>query len=104
MGDSEFLSKAEHQEFAKRIDDENHRQNERIKSLEANIRQILSLTASVEKLASNMENMLKEQEKQGKRLEMLEGKDGEMWRKMVSYVFTAIVGIVIGFIFKRIGM
>ena len=48
--------------------------------------------------------MVKEQEKQGNRLEVLEGRDGEMWRKIVGYVITAVIGIVIGFAFTQIGM
>ena len=48
--------------------------------------------------------MLKEQVNQGKRLETLEGRDGEMWRKVVGYVATAIAGIVVGYIFKQLGM
>lgn len=42
--------------------------------------------------------------KQGKRLEALEGRDGEKWRKVMGYIATAIVGIVLGYLFKRIGM
>ena len=48
--------------------------------------------------------MLKEQKDQGKRLETLENRDGEMWRKVVGYVATAILGIIVGFVFKQIGM
>ena len=48
--------------------------------------------------------MVKEQEKEGKRLEVLEGRDGEMWRKVVGYIITAVIGIVIGFVFHQIGM
>lgn len=51
-----------------------------------------------------MQSMLKEQEKQGKRLEVLEGRDGEKWRKVMGYIATAIVGVVLGYLFKRIGM
>ena len=51
-----------------------------------------------------MQSMLKEQEKQGKRLEALEGRDGEKWRKVMSYIATAIVGVVLGYLFKQIGM
>lgn len=54
---------------------------------------------SVEKLAANMTSMVREQEKQGNRLEALEGRDGEMWRKAVGYVLSAIVGTVIGLLF-----
>lgn len=100
----DVITRAEHEEFRKRIDQENDRQNHRISDLEDTVRQIGSLTTSVEKLATSMESMVKEQEKQGKRLETLEGRDGEMWRKVVGYVITAVVGIAIGFIFTQIGM
>ena len=52
----------------------------------------------------DMENMLKEQVSQGKRLETLESRDGEMWRKGGGYVVTAVIGIVVGFLFKQAGM
>ncbi|OUN81990.1 hypothetical protein [Gemmiger sp. An50] len=51
-----------------------------------------------------IEHMLKEQENQGKRLEILEGRDGEQWRKVVGYAITAVLGIALGYIFKQIGM
>lgn len=98
------ISRAEHEEFSRRLEEENQRQNRRIQLLEDNVQKMSSLTISVEKLANNMESMLKEQEKQGKRLEALEGRDGEMWRKVTGYVITAVIGIVIGYIFKQIGM
>ena len=52
----------------------------------------------------SIESMAREQEQQGKQLRELEAKDGEMWRKVVGYIATAIIGIVIGFVFKQIGM
>lgn len=100
----DFIDRKEHEEFLKRMEDENRRQNRRIELLEENGKQLTSLTTSVEKLAVNMENMLKAQKQQAERLEALESRDGEMWRKVVSYALTAVVGIVIGFIFKQIGM
>lgn len=98
------ISRAEHDEFAKRQDEENKRQNRRIDALEETVREIGSLTTSVAKLAASMESMLKEQEKQGKRLEALEGRDGEMWRKIVGHVITVVIGLVLGAVFVKIGM
>lgn len=98
------ITRAEHEEFRKRLEEENKRQDRRIELLEENVREMSSLTTSVEKLATSMESMVKEQEKQGKRLEVLEGRDGEMWRKVVGYIATAVVGIIIGFVFTQIGM
>ena len=100
----EYLTRAEHEEFRMRLDAENNRQNKRIDLLEKNEQQIQSLVTSVEKLALNMENMLKEQERQGERLEALESRDGEMWRKVTGYVITAVIGIVVGYIFTQFGM
>lgn len=98
------ITRAEHEEFRKRLEEENKRQDKRIELLEENVREMGALTTSVEKLAQSMESMVKEQEKQGKRLEVLEGRDGEMWRKVVGYVVTAVIGIVLGFVFTQIGM
>ncbi len=98
------ITRAEHEEFRRRLEEENKRQDKRIELLEQNVEKMGALTTSVEKLATNMESMLREQEKQGKRLETLEGRDGEMWRKVVGYVVTAVIGIVLGFVFTQIGM
>lgn len=101
---SEPISREEHEEFRKRMEDEDRRQNRRIEELEQKNQQLTNLTGSVEKLAVNMENMLKVQNRHGAELEELKGRDGEMWRKVVGYIITAVISILIGFIFAQIGM
>ncbi len=98
------ISRAEHEEFRRRLEEENRRQDKRIELLEHTVQQISDLTTSVEKLAVSMEGMLREQEKQGTRLETLEDRDGAMWRKVVGYAATAVVGIIIGYIARQIGL
>ena len=105
------ITRAEHEEFAKRMESENQRlkdedirQNKRIDALEKNAQQMATLTASVERLATNMENMLKAQEQQGKRLAAIESRDGEMWRKVVGHIITVVAGIVLGYLFTQLGM
>ena len=63
------IARAEHEEFAKRIDAENTRQNRRIEALEQSVDRFGRIASSVERLATNMEGMLKEQERQGERLD-----------------------------------
>ena len=99
-----YWSKDEQKQFEKRMDEENNRQNHRIEILEKGFEQNNKLLVSVEKLAVSMENMQKELVEQGGRLEALENRDGEMWRKVVGYAVTAVIGIVIGFIFTQLGM
>ena len=101
--EQEYISRREHNEFCKRIEEENHRQNRRLELLEESFEQQKELTVSIKKLALSMESMLKEQEKQGKRLETLEGRDGEKWRNVTGYIITFIVGLVVSYIFSQIG-
>lgn len=98
------ITRAEHEEFRRRIEEENKRQDRRLELLEHTVQQISDLTTSVEKLAVSMEGMLREQEKQGTRLETLEDRDGEMWRKIIGYATTAVVGIIIGYVARQIGL
>ena len=97
------ITRAEHEEFKRRLEEENSRQDRRIALLEESVSKMGALSTSVEKLALSMESMVKEQEKQGKRLETLESRDGEMWRKVTAYAVTMVVGIIIGYISTRIG-
>ena len=48
--------------------------------------------------------MAETQKEQGEKLEKLESMDGEKWRTVVGYVVTAVIGIMIGFVFKQLGM
>lgn len=98
------ITRAEHEEFRRRMEEEHKRQDKRIELLEEDVKETRQLVGSVERLATNMEVMAQEQAKQGKRLEELEGRDGEMWRKVVGYIVTAVAGILIGFLFKQIGV
>lgn len=104
MDEKDLITRKEHEEFVRRMDEANGRQSKRLEIVEADVRQIGSLTTAVEKLAFSMENMVREQMKQGERLDELESRDGEMWRKVTSYIVTAVVGAVVCYIMTRIGM
>lgn len=104
MDASAPITRGEHDEFVRRLEEENKRQDRRIELLEQSVERFGALTTSVEKLALNMESMLKEQEKQGKRLETLESRDGEMWRAAVKYAITAGIGILVGYVFSQFGI
>ena len=60
-----FITRAEHEEFARRMDDEDKRQNKRLEMVERQLEQVQSIAVSVEKMACNMQAMLEEQKRQG---------------------------------------
>ena len=98
------ISREEHNEFVRRMEDEHKRINRRVATLEDTVRQIGELTASVKQLAQSVESMAKSQGKQEERLEELDNRDGEMWRKVSSYVLTTIIGAVLTFVMMQIGI
>ena len=107
----DYITRTEHNEFARRVDEENARQNDRLNSLEVALKQILSITTSVEKLATHMEHMSKEQErmtveqeKQGERIKAIEDRDGEKWRTVATHILTMIITAIVTFVLSKIGL
>lgn len=94
--DTGYILRQEHEEFARRQDAENERQNRRIALLEENIREISTLTVSVEKMAVNMTNMLEELKKQGERLEKLEQEPAEAHKQIKIAAITALISTIVG--------
>lgn len=90
-----YILRAEHEEFARRIDAENSRQNRRIEVLEESVDRFGRIATSVEKLAVNMEGMLKEQERQGERLNKLEKKPAENWNATTKAILTTLVSTLV---------
>ena len=103
MDEKDFLLKSVHEEFVKRIEDENHRQNKRIEVIEDHVCEITKIATNVEKLAINMEHMVGELKDQGIRIKTLEDRDGEMWRKVVAYFLTSIISATIGYFASKFG-
>lgn len=102
--DSGYLPRLEHEEFARRIEEENDRTNFRLKKLEEQGEERNRLLLSVERLATNIENMQKQLSAHDERLEAIENRDGETWRKVKWYVLTVIVGAIIGYCISSLGI
>lgn len=97
------ITRAEHEEFRRRLDEHNKRQDKRIEILEKGQQQVQELALSVQKLASNMEIMCEEIKAHRNRLDGVEFRDGETWRKLQYYALTAIASLIIGAIGARLG-
>lgn len=104
MSEMEYLTIEVHKEFAERIQAEETRQNKRLDKIEESIFQIGELTTSVKVLASNMENMAKEQERQGERLQSIEDKPAKNWDKLVWAIAGALIAGIIGYVLASVGV
>ena len=91
----QFVTLEVHNEFVKRIDAEDNRQNKRIEIIEAKQAQISELVASVQVLAVNVENIAKEINKQSQRLDEIEGIPKKRWETIVACIITGLLGAAI---------
>lgn len=110
-----YITRDQFQEYEKRMIAEDERQNKRLEVIEKRDEQLNRLALSVNELAASVKSSAKEMERLSRmmetnvqtldgRLTRLESKDGERWRSFVGYLISGIVGILIGFIFKQIGI
>lgn len=94
----ESITRAEHEEFARRVDDEQKRQNRRIDLLEESVRQMQALTISVERMACSVQQMAGELKSQGERLDNLEEVPRKSWDRLKDGILGAIaagIGVAI---------
>ena len=91
----EFVTRAEHVEFSKRMEHEHDVQSKRIGALEKAVDSINQITVNVERLAISMENMTKELERQGKRLDIIEETPKKRWESIVAALVAGIVGFAL---------
>lgn len=100
MAEPNYVTVNEFNLATKRIDDENHRQNERIQVLENNYAVVNQLSIHMARLASNMEALAKELARQGEKLNDLEAKPAKRWELVVTSIVTGLVGALVGMMIK----
>lgn len=111
MPDNDFISRHEHNEFARRMEeanqrimDENKRQNERLKIVEEAVNKINELALSVAQMATSIETMADALKKQGLRLETIEQKPAKRWEAVVEKIIFLALGAAAAMVGAKIGL
>lgn len=96
----EYISRNEHEEFCKRLEEENHRQNHRIDELEKTTQEIHTMSKSLVVMCEKMNAMNESMDTLKDKVEVLEHEPLDTWNKIKGAVIAAIasglIGIVIG--------
>lgn len=97
------ITRAEHLEFAKRIEDQQKRTDKRLELLEVSVQKIEDLTISVHELAVSTEKMAEAQINQDKRITEIESKDGKSWNEFKKIVISALASGILMFLLGYLG-
>jgi uncharacterized protein YaaN involved in tellurite resistance len=99
--EQEFLTRREHEEFARRMEsenarikDENDRQNKRIGVVEESVKEFNKLAMQIERIAVSIQQMTEELSKQGARLEQIESKPAKRWDALIGGIIGAAAAAV----------
>ena len=99
--EQEYLTRREHEEFARRMEsenarlkDENDRQNKRIGVVEASMKEFNRLVLQIERIAVSIQQMTEEISKQGTRLESIESKPAKRWDALIGGLIGAIAAAI----------
>lgn len=101
---SEFVTRKEYEEHNLRMDDEHKRQNRRLEKAEQKIEENNKLIISVEKIANSVEQMQKEMSTLRGDVDEIKERDGRKWRKTIEDISKVVLGVLIGYILKQIGI
>lgn len=89
-----YITRAEHTEFARRLDAEEERQNRRLELLEKHVEEMQKTNITLERLTNSVASMAKELSKQGERLENLEGVPAKDWNLLKAGIIGAVAGSI----------
>ena len=102
--DNDFVTRREFEEYKKRLDDKKNDWDDDLAEVKTEVKELRELTNAVSKLAQNMENMMKEQERTSGRLDAIEKRGGKLLWQIVGYLLTAGVGFVLVALLRRAGI
>jgi hypothetical protein len=100
---SDYVTVDVHNQFVKRMEDENHRQNKRISECEESIKQMGEIVRSIDRLTTSVESLASDIQKQGVRLEAIEKEPAENWKKATWEVIKYAIVLVLGIVAIKIG-
>ena len=99
--EQEYLTRREHEEFARRMEsenarikDENDRQNKRLGVVEESMKEFNRLALQIERIAVSIQQMTEEISKQGTRLESIESKPAKRWDALIGGLIGAIAAAI----------
>ena len=84
------ITRAEHEEFKKRLDDENKRLSRRIDDLKSTLDKYIDLAVRVNTLANRLKALTDEVGKQNDRIDDLENKPTENWNAIIRSILTGV--------------
>lgn len=90
----DFITRPEHEEFSRRMEEEHKRTNKRLELLEENVQQLADLTASVRELTVSVGNLAEKQGDMVTRVDALEKAPAKNWGTLKTGILGAVAAAI----------
>lgn len=100
----DYITRPEHEEFKKRMEDEESRQNRRLEVMENRVDKLIDMQASLAVMQAGIDSISDSVKKIGQEVDALKQEPAQNWHKAVWIVVTVVITAAVTFFLSRMGV
>lgn len=100
----EYITRPEHDEFKRRLEDEETRQNRRLEVIENRVDKLIDMQASLAVMQAGIDSISAEVKRIGSEVDAIKQEPADKWKKAVWIVVTVALTAVATFILAKAGI
>lgn len=99
-----YITRPEHEEFKKRLEDEESRQNRRLEVIENRVDKLIDMQASLAVMQAGIDSISQEVKRIGAEVDSIKQEPADKWKKAVWIVVSVFLTAVITFFLTNLGV
>ena len=100
----DYITRPEHEEFKKRIEDEETRQNHRLEVIENRVDKLIDMQASLAVMQAGIDSISSEVKRIGAEVDSIRQEPADKWKKAVWIVVTVVITAVVTYVLSKVGV
>ena len=100
----DYITRPEHEEFKKRLEGEETRQNRRLEVIENRVDKLIDMQASLAVMQAGIDSISQEVKRIGAEVDSIRQEPADKWKKAVWIVVTVILTAAVTYLLSRMGV
>lgn len=100
----DYITRPEHDEFKKRLESEENRQNRRLEVLENRVDKLIDMQASLAVMQAGIDSISTEVKRIGTEVDAIKQEPANKWHKAVWLVIAVVLTAAVTFLLAQVGV
>ena len=100
----DYITRPEHEEFKKRLEDEESRQNRRLEVIENRVDKLIDMQASLAVMQAGIDGISSELKRIGTEVDSIKQEPADKWKKAVWVVLVVFLTAAASFVLSKMGV